>query len=367
MGNRIRVKVRHFADREALQLQWVGEDGRRRTKSAGTADPAEAERARADLEYELSHGLHAEPSRVGWDSFREAFEQEYLSGRRANTRLGYAATFDQFEELCRPGKLEAITARTLSQFAAALRGRKGKRQAGFLASTIAVRLEHLRCALRWAESQGLLGKAPPSPEISVPRKRPQPVPPETVERLLERASDVQMRAYILCGWLAGLRRDEAFALQWEATDSAPWVDLARRRIVFPAAAVKADEDQWVPLDPQLQEALLALPRHDGGRVFRFLGKRGQELTSQGVVKLITKAARKAGVRLTMRDLRRGYAFRYIHVPAQVLQRLMRHADIKVTLEYYVDVGDAMEEAVFGKTAGNKSCDTAPAASQNSQP
>jgi hypothetical protein len=34
------------------------------------------------------------------------------------------------------------------------------------------------------------------------------------------------------------------------------------------------------------------------------------------------------------------------VPAPVLQRLMRHADIKTTLVFYTDVDDVLEEAVL---------------------
>ena len=72
-----------------------------------------------------------------------------------------------------------------------------------------------------------------------------------------------MRVYLLCGWLAGLRRKEALLLERQETDSAPWVDFARRRIWLPAGFVKAVEDQWVPLDPQLAEAIQVNAESDG--------------------------------------------------------------------------------------------------------
>jgi hypothetical protein len=37
------------------------------------------------------------------------------------------------------------------------------------------------------------------------------------------------------------------------------------------------------------------------------------------------------------------------VPAQVLQKLMRHSNIKVTMTYYANVDDAVEDAVLGKS------------------
>jgi hypothetical protein len=50
----------------------------------------------------------------------------------------------------------------------------------------------------------------------------------------------------------------------------------------------------------------------------------------------------------MRSLRRGFGCRYAgKVPAQVLQKLMRHGNIKTTMDYYANVDDAVMEAVLG--------------------
>ena len=50
----------------------------------------------------------------------------------------------------------------------------------------------------------------------------------------------------------------------------------------------------------------------------------------------------------MKTLRAGFGCRYAgKVPAQVLQRLMRHADIKTTMGYYANVDDAVMDAVLG--------------------
>jgi hypothetical protein len=68
---RVTVYVLRPKDRPIWQLQWIDPDtGRRKTRSAGTDDAAAAERARADLEYELNHGLAREPGRMPWADFR---------------------------------------------------------------------------------------------------------------------------------------------------------------------------------------------------------------------------------------------------------------------------------------------------------
>jgi integrase len=191
----------------------------------------------------------------------------------------------------------------------------------------------------------MLPECPRFPTVRVPRKKPQPVPAESFERLVAKAPDANLRAFLLTGWLAGLRLEEAAALEWEDTDQAPWLDLGRGRIVLPAEFAKSVEDQWVPLDGALRGELEALPRQ-GRRVFRFIRKDGQPLTLNGISQRVIRLARKAGVRLTMHTLRKGFGCYYAsRVPAQVLQKLMRHGDIKTTMAYYANVDHAVEQAV----------------------
>jgi integrase len=147
--------------------------------------------------------------------------------------------------------------------------------------------------------------------------------------------------------LGGLRLAEAAILEWEPTTEAPYLDLDGHRIVLPAEFVKAVEDQWVPLDPTLHTALLGLPRC-GRKVFCFQTRGGRPIGLSAIGERIIRLAKKAHVKLTIRSLRRGFGCRYAgKVPAQVLQRLMRHASINTTMAYYANVDDAVMEAVLG--------------------
>jgi integrase len=335
--------------------QWLDPDtGRTKSQSAKTADEKEAEQARADLEYELNNGRYQEASRLTWERFRELFENEYVSAYRANTRRNYQVTLDLFERLCNPRQLKAISERTISLFVAGMRKEpgKGNGNTGMMPSTIRTHLLFLHVALAWGAGQKMITAVPKFPAVKVPQKDPQPIPPETFERLLEKAPDDTMRAYLLCGWLAGLRLSEALQLEWEATDLAPYLDLARDRIVLPAGFVKTNRDQWIPLDAVLRAALERLPR-TGNKVFSFPSKKGgQPLTPVGVSQRIRDLARSAGVRLTMRSLRRGFGCFYANrVSAHVLQKLMRHANITMTMTYYANVDPAVEEAVRSRQEG----------------
>jgi integrase len=287
---------------------------------------------------------------MSWAKFRELFEAEFVADRRANTRRNYRVMFDLFEKVAGPTSLRAVNERTVSSFAAGLRVLPGYNSGTMQASSIKIRLQYLHTALEWAADQRLIPECPEFPAVKVPKKRPQPVPVESYERLLAKAPDARMRAFLQCGWLAGLRLNEALALEWEETDKAPYLDTARERIVFPAEVVKGGADQWVPLDPQLWDALDALPRA-GKKVFRFDavdGRGDRRLSDVTVSARVADLARAAGVRLTMKSLRRGFGCRYAgKVPAQVLQRLMRHSNIRVTMDYYANVDDAVMDAVLG--------------------
>jgi integrase len=349
---RVTVWVQQFKDRPALMLQWIDPDtGRRKSKSAKTADPHKAETARADLECELTHGKYQETARMSWERFRELFEAEYVAARRANTRRNFRVTLDLFEKVCNPRSLKSVKERTLSAFAAGLRKLPGyTADTTMQPSTIKVRLQFLHTALAWAKQQKLITEVPAFPVVKPPKKRPQPVPTESFEKLRDKAEDPHLRAFLLCGWLAGLRLNEALALEWDETHQAPYLDPSRDRIVFPAEVVKADEDQWVPLDPELWEALDALPRA-GGKVFPFHavdGRGDRRVRDITICARIRDLAQAAGVKLTMKSLRRGFGCRYAaRVPAQVLQKLMRHASIKTTMDYYANVDEAAMEAVLG--------------------
>jgi hypothetical protein len=188
---RVVVWVQRITGRAHLALQWHDPvTGRRRSRTVPTGDEREAEAARTDLEYELNHGLFHDAGRMTWENFREVFEREYAAPLRAGTRKNYADTFDLFERLCNPRRLDLLTTRTVSAFAAGLRSAKvyGGRK-GYAPGTVKMYLQFLHTALAWAALQGLLAKVPTFPEVHVPDRVPQPVPAESFEKLLDKAPD----------------------------------------------------------------------------------------------------------------------------------------------------------------------------------
>src|SRR5262249_37639413 len=160
--------------------------------------------------------------------FREMFEAEYLTGLRPRTREKYDCVLTVFEQIVNPAKLRSVNERTLSLFVKGMRERElatHKTKIGLAPMTMKNYLVCLKAALSWAVEQKLLPALPNFPTIKVPKKKPQPIPAESFERLLTKAPDDVWRAYLLCGWWAGLRLSEARELRWEASEEWPWLDF----------------------------------------------------------------------------------------------------------------------------------------------
>jgi integrase len=347
---KIIVWVQRFPGRNTLALQWHDpETGKRKTRSAETGDDKKADERRADLEYQLNKGLYEEPSSLNWEAFRQKFTDEYLGGLRARTKEKYDTVLDVFEEICSPAKLGRVTERTVSAFVTGMQQRKLRQKTGLAPWTRKNYLVALKTALNWAKSQKLIAEVPDFPKVKVPKKKPQPIPTESFEKLLDKAPDHTWRAFLLCGWHCGLRLSEAKELRWEPSEDFPWLDFEGNKIVLPAVFAKSDEDQWVPIHPVLREALEELPRTDG-KVFPFRSRKGGgPLNRNAITNRVRFLAQKAGVRLCMHKLRKGFGCRIAKQlgrgDAPVLHRLMRHSTMQISLDYYASVDDALQDKI----------------------
>ena len=78
-------------------------------------------------------------------------------------------------------------------------------------------------------------------------------------------------------------------------------------------------------------------------------KGGGPMTRNGVTMRVRCIAKKAGVRLSMHRLRKGFGCRVAKMlgkpGAPMLHELMRHASMQTTMDYYASVDDAKQEAI----------------------
>ncbi|MCE9555906.1 MAG: tyrosine-type recombinase/integrase [Planctomycetes bacterium] len=185
--------------RKYHQMRWHDlRNGQVKTRSTGILNDGkarsrkEAERVAATFEAELQ-ARRADFEETTWDNFRERYETEALRSLAATSEHSYGTVFDMVERIIKPRDLTDLTERAISQFAATLRDTtdlnpKRKQRGPRSEATIKSYLAHLKAALRWAERQKLLDRAP---HIDMPKRakgskvmKGRPITLEEFERLL---------------------------------------------------------------------------------------------------------------------------------------------------------------------------------------
>lgn len=386
MSDDIVVKVHSYGPGRALSLVYFDPvSGKKVAKSSGTNEWREAERLAGELEKELQAGRFAPPSKITWQQFVDRYTEEKLLALRPASRQSALESLGKLNRLFSPDKLAKVNAALLSRFQAELRKprkvvRRGKEVTlpAIKPTAIAHHLRNIKAALRWAERQGMLAKAPAIEMPKTPKgaslARSRPVTTEEYERMI--AATVKVRPHdapawqrLITGvWLSGLRLGEAVSLTW---DEGPFcIDLCGRRPAFRirAEGQKSGRDEVLPMTPDFAEWLLAsYPEAERiGKVFRLIDQRTNvPLTANQVGRVVGLIGRKAGVvtnkadgkNAGLHDLRRAFCTRWASkVMPAVLRKLARHANIATTLAYYVDLdADAMADELWAKhaaTAGN---------------
>ncbi len=358
MSEDIRVKVHSYGNGRALSLVYIdpvtGKKVAKSVKAYGklTAEEAvdwrTAERLAGELEKELQSGRFVASSKITWEEFKTRYKAEKVSGLSHGSRANIAVSLDHLTRVLNPDRLAKLTSAVVSSFQAKLR------EEGMKETTIAHHLRNVRAALRWAQSMGLMQKAPSIQMPKIPKgqslMKGRPITGEEFDRMIaevpgERPNDAELWRQFLTGlWLSGLRLDEACNLSWD--EEAPFaVDLSGKRPVFRilAAAQKARRDELLPMTPDFAEWLLkTFPEAERvGNVFKLTTTRGGDsFVPAQVGKAISRIGEAAGVVVnkaeekyaSAHDLRRAFGTRWAkRVMPAILQRLMRHADIGTTM------------------------------------
>ena len=397
MSEEITVSVNSYGDKRPLSLVYFDPiSGKKIAKSSGTRDWREAERLAGELEKELRAGRYAPASKLTWKEFRQRYEAEKGPGLAPKTMAAFRTAANHLEAVLNPDRLCKLTAAVLSDYSAKLR--KG----GMSEVTLGATLRHLRAALSWGVSIGLL---PAVPKMVIPKAggaRARAVAGEEFERMITavpkvRPADSEAWIFYLNGlYLGGLRLEESLILSWD--EDAPFaVDLTGRRPAFriAAAAQKARRDERLPMTEDFYRLITeATPEAERvGQVFKLNGLLTRcPITPKRVCRMVSKIGRKAGVVVataerrrkdkttgkmvpmtvkkfaSCHDLRRSFGTRWSRrVTTAVLQRLMRHANISTTLKFYVTLdADSVADELWdrdwnpGNTFGNNRPATAPA-------
>ncbi len=370
--NQIKVIVVKYPDRRYLMMRYVDPiTGKQMARSTGTTVRREAERIAAKWEAELQENRYTRPINVSWSDFRERYENEKLASLAPNTLETAVTALNHLEEMINPQKLAALTSKVLSKFQSKLRA------TGMKETSIATQLRHLRAALSWGVSMGML---PKMPEFHMPHRakgrnlmRGRPITAEEFERMLETTAKVRpqdaetWRHYLQGLWLSGLRLEESLVFSWD--DDSPFAaDLSGRhpRFRIYAEAEKGHQDRFLPMAPDFAEFLLTTPDDQRtGPVFKLDGlQTGKPMTPKRIGRVVSAIGQKAGIVVnkaegkyaSAHDLRRSFGTRWSSkVKPATLQLLMRHKAIETTLKYYVaqDADEVADELWASYRAGQE--------------
>ncbi len=399
MSADIRVHVVDYG-RKSLYMRYRDPvSGQQVTRSTGTNRKREAERIAAKWEDALREGRFKAKSRTRWEEFRSEYELKAVPAMAAKTKAPIQATLNSVEEHINPELLRSFGPKQVTDWQDKLR------QSGLAESTIRSYSTHLKAALNWAKSQGMLSTVPPVPMPKRARKsdgrtpmKGRPVTREEFDRMLsavpkeiidnrrrnlsedewtdEERERIASWKHLLGGlWWSGLRISEAMALTWDGDGLAVDTTEQHPMLIIDAESEKGHRHRWLPLAPEFAEFLLATP--ESGRVgFVFNPahhwKDQPRASLDAVKRTIGRIGKAAGIKVlsgkykgephtkyaSAHDLRRAFGSRWaVRVMPAVLQQLMRHESIETTLRYYVGLDAAkttemLYEALSGNSSGN---------------
>lgn len=378
--NEIRVSVVDYG-RKYLQLRYVDPStGKQKTKSAETANRKDAIKAAGKWQAELREGRHKPASTMTWAEFRDRYETDGLATHADESVKKVLTTFKMVEELHQPTPkhLRDLTTESLVRWTTALLN-------GRAPATAALYCRTLRAALGWAHEQGFIHSIP---KLRKPKgadgdeMKGRPLCLEEHERMLLAVKKVtgaekapQWQRLLNGLWWSGLRLGEALRLSWDPTGKICVILHANGRadLRFKPNSQKSRKAQIWACPPEFAELLHSTPENErSGYVFNLRGRRNYKsrLTIGCVSETISEFGKQANIVVdeasgkfaSAHDYRRSFGTRWAKIlPSPVvLQKLMRHANIKTTMTYYVSVeADQVAEAMYlaaravgGSTSGN---------------
>lgn len=327
--DRIPVKVVYRSDRNRFYLRWTGRDGCGHQRRSEAIHRYLAEREAA----ELSRELEAEPHAGDWSEFKKRYCEEHL-----NNRHNFQAAVKWLERAATVSIISDITNSAISKMISLMQ------KSGRSTSTIRSYVKFLCAGLRWAQSMDLVDEVP---TIKMPKKasskklmRSRPITGEEFDRLVALAKPELARALNVMYW-GGLRVGEVAILSadWKS-DFAILLDHDPPLFKIRGRSQKSGNDQLLPVAPELVDYLNSQDLPKTGRLIR-----GVPRTSQALGKAVAALGKRSGIvvngdgkTVTSHDLRRAFGTRWAKLlkPAELMQ-LMRHADIKTTMDFYVEI------------------------------
>lgn len=224
--------------------------------------------------------------------------------------------------------VEAIGTAQIERFKA------GRSQRGFAPKTVNNHLAALGRALTCAEDWGAIERRPKIRFMKLPVQSFDFLPETDSTRLLTAAPDGPGRTALLLALRTGLRFGELLGLHWSDLDLATRTITVRRSIVRRQVGTpKSNRFRTLPIADDLLAHLQASSRRTG----YVLGQDGEQPpTEKSLRRALSLSCKRAGLRhIGWHTLRHSFASQLVKSGAhlRVVQELLGHTDIRVTMRY----------------------------------
>ncbi len=379
----IKVYTRRLSGKKNLAMFYrCPVTGDQHLKSTGTSIKRDAERAAALWQEQLNNASYHAPQRMSWDDFVDLYADSHLSTLRPKSADIALTGLRQFHRIVKPARIASVKATQIRKFKTDAKKEEMK------TNTINTYLRCIRAALNWAVSEEIISSAPQVRMLKADnggkRMKGKPLTDEQIQQFIDAAPLVRKhdaerwQRFIRGLVLSGLRLGEALRLSWDE-ESDFCLDFSGLYPCFRihGSAQKNGKSQTLPLHPDFERFLFQTPKEQRkGLVFDLSGEQtatGRNLSDKRCSRIVSSIAEAGGVVVdphtgqtaTCHDLRRTYGQRLAlsGVSPYELKELMRHADIKTSMAYYIDLSHediaanlhrrfAAQDAPVGDTFGD---------------
>ena len=148
---------------------------------------------------------------------------------------------------------------------------------------------------------------------------------DQLDQLLEACGSPHLYTFVVLAAHTGMRRSETFNLKW--------ADVNFKRAELTVRQTKNNEYRIIPMNKPVRDTLKKHPRHITSELVL---AHGEGTAYKGVDHAFHKALEKAGLpRIRIYDLRHSFASNLVTagVPLNVVQELLGHKDIHMTMVY----------------------------------
>jgi len=188
------------------------------------------------------------------------------------------------------------------------------------------------CRFFYGKVLGQTARAFEIPMAKTPKRLPQVLSREEVQRLFEHSPNLRARTLLMCTYAAGLRLSEVCTLRLSDIESAP------DRMCIKVRQGKGAKDRYTLLSPLLLDTLRLYWRAERPREYLFPNKRRTGPMDQTMAQRFYHAARSAaGIERAggIHTLRHSFATHLLEsgVDLHTIQSLLGHGHISTTMRY----------------------------------